>query len=110
LKTNFGVGGSMVFLAAAVLLAASIFGKLAGLSIAGRLLRWQPNEASLFGWLLQTKGLIMIVFANVLLDKQIISNETFTALLLMAIGSTMLTVPLVTPMLKRVVNMAARPA
>lgn len=110
LKTNFGVGGSMVFLAAAVLLAASIFGKLAGLSIAGRLLRWQPNEASLFGWLLQTKGLIMIVFANVLLDKQIITNETFTALLLMAMGSTMLTVPLVTPMLKRVVNMAARPA
>lgn len=110
LKTNFGVGGSMVFLAAAVLLAASIFGKLAGLSIAGRLLRWQPNEASLFGWLLQTKGLIMIVFANVLLDKQIITNETFTALLLMAIGSTMLTVPLVTPMLKRVVNMTARPA
>jgi len=110
LKTNFGMGGSMVFLAGAVLLAASIFGKLAGLSIAGRMLRWQPNEASLFGWLLQTKGLIMIVFANVLLDKQIITNETFTALLLMAIGSTMLTVPLVTPMLKRVVNLAGRPA
>jgi len=41
----------------------------------------------------------MIIFANVLLDKQIITNETFTALLLMAVASTMLTVPIVSPML-----------
>jgi hypothetical protein len=39
----------------------------------------------------------MIIFANVLLDKQIITSETFTALLLMAVASTMLTVPVVTP-------------
>jgi hypothetical protein len=64
-------------------------------------LRWGPGEASLIGWLLQTKALIMIIFANVLLDKQIITNETFTALLLMAVGSTMLTVPIVSPMLVR---------
>jgi hypothetical protein len=37
--------------------------------------------------------------ANVLLDKQVIINEIFTALLLMAVGSTMPTVPLVTTML-----------
>jgi Kef-type K+ transport system membrane component KefB len=110
LKTNFGVGGATVFLAAAVLLAASIAGKLAGLSLAGRILRWQPGEANLIGWLLQTKALIMIIFANVLLDKHIITSETFTALLLMAIGSTMLTVPVVTPMLKRLVAMKARAA
>jgi hypothetical protein len=33
----------------------------------------------------------MMIFANVLLDKQIITNENFTALLLMAVASTMLT-------------------
>jgi hypothetical protein len=43
----------------------------------------------------------MIIFANILLDKHIITNETFTALLLMAIGSTMLTVPMVHPKLKQ---------
>jgi hypothetical protein len=43
----------------------------------------------------------MIIFANVLLDKHIITSETFTALLLMAVASTMLTVPVVTPMLRR---------
>ncbi len=43
----------------------------------------------------------MIIFANVLLDKQIISADTFTALLIMAVASTMLTVPVVTPLLKK---------
>ena len=101
LRTQWDVGGWTVFVAAAWLLAASVSGKLLGVHLAGRILRWQPGEASLIGWLLQTKALIMIIFANVLLDKQIITHETFTALLLMAVGSTMLTVPVVTPLLKR---------
>jgi Kef-type K+ transport system membrane component KefB len=107
LKTTFDVGGSAVFIAAFALLAASIAGKLAGVSLAGRLLGWQPGDAAIIGWLLQTKALIMIIFANVLLDKQLITNDTFTALLLMAIGSTMLTVPMVAPMLQRMPNASA---
>ena len=99
LRTNWQVGGAAVFVAAAVLLAASVSGKLIGVHIAGRLLKWQPGEASIIGWLLQTKALIMIIFVNVLLDKQLITNETFTALLLMAVASTMLTVPMVAPKL-----------
>ena len=99
LRTNWNVGGAAVFIAAGVLLLASVSGKLVGTHIAGRILKWQPGEGALIGWLLQTKALIMIIFANVLLDKQIITNETFTALLLMAVASTMLTVPVVSPML-----------
>jgi hypothetical protein len=53
------------------------------------------------GWMLQTKALIMIIFVNVLLDRGIITAETFTALLLMAVGSTMLTTPIVRPRLVR---------
>ena len=90
-----------MFVAAAVLLVAAVAGKLIGTQLAGRVLKWQPGEASLIGWLLQTKALIMIIFANILLDKAIITSETFTALLLMAVASTMLTVPMVNPMLKR---------
>ena len=102
LRTNWAVGGSAVFIAAAVLLFASVTGKLAGTHVAGRVLKWGKGEASIIGWLLQTKALIMIIFANILLDKNIITSETFTALLLMAIGSTMLTVPVVYPKLQRV--------
>jgi Kef-type K+ transport system membrane component KefB len=101
LRTNWTVGGEAVFVAAAVLLVASVAGKLIGVQIAGKLLRWVPGEASIIGWLLQTKALIMIIFVNILLDKQIITSEAFTALLLMAIASTMLTVPLVAPKLAR---------
>jgi Kef-type K+ transport system membrane component KefB len=97
-----------VFVAAGWLLLASVSGKLIGIHIAGRILRWQPGEASLIGWLLQTKALIMIIFANVLLDKGIITNATFTALLLMAVASTMLTVPVVTPMLARLKGVLAK--
>ncbi|QYE36929.1 cation:proton antiporter [Polymorphobacter sp. PAMC 29334] len=107
LKTQWNVGGVSVFAAAALLLAASVVGKLIGVHVAGRLLKWRPGEASIIGWLLQTKALIMIIFANILLDRAIITNATFTALLLMALGSTMLTIPVVTPRLARYFRAAA---
>ncbi len=108
LRTHWDVGGWTVFVAGAWLLLASVVGKLVGVHIAGWVLKWQPGEASLIGWLLQTKALIMIIFANVLLDKQVITNQTFTALLLMAVGSTMMTIPRVTPMLARMQAVVTR--
>ncbi len=108
LRTNWQVGGAAVFIAAAVLLFASVTGKLIGMHLAGKILKWQPGESSLIGWLLQTKALIMIIFANVLLDRHIITNATFTALLLMAVASTMLTVPVVTPKLARMKEIVFR--
>ncbi|MBV8306568.1 MAG: cation:proton antiporter [Gammaproteobacteria bacterium] len=101
LRTNWDLGGSAVLLAALVLLAAAIGGKLLGTAIAGRILGWAADEAAIIGWLLQTKGLVMIVFINVLLDTGLISSEIFTALLLMAVASTMLTVPMVAGRLRR---------
>jgi Kef-type K+ transport system membrane component KefB len=108
LRTNWALGGETVFIAAALLLVASIAGKLIGVRIAGRILNWAPGEASIIGWLLQTKALIMIIFVNILLDKQIITSEAFTALLLMAVVSTMLTVPLVAPKLARIKELIFR--
>ena len=110
LRTNWAVGGEAVFAAAALLLAASVAGKLAGVHLAGRILGWQRGEATIIGWLLQTKALIMIIFANILLDRAIISSETFTALLLMAVASTMLTVPMVAPKLARLRALVLRQA
>jgi Kef-type K+ transport system membrane component KefB len=101
LRTNWDLGGSAVVLAAGVLLLAAVVGKLFGTALAGRLLGWARGEAAIIGWLLQTKALIMIIFVNVLLDKGLISSETFTALLLMAVASTMLTVPMVAGRLRR---------
>jgi Kef-type K+ transport system membrane component KefB len=110
LRTNWSVGGDMVLIAAAMLLFASVGGKLLGVQLAGKILKWQPGEASIIGWLLQTKALIMIIFANILLDKSVITSETFTALLLMAIASTMLTVPAVSPKLQRMTSIVTQAA
>jgi Kef-type K+ transport system membrane component KefB len=110
LRTNWSVGGEAVFIAAATLLFASITGKLLGIQLAGKILKWRPGEASIIGWLLQTKALIMIIFVNVLMDKAIITSETFTALLLMAVASTMLTVPVVAPKLGRMKDIVTQSA
>ena len=107
LRTNWSVGGIEVFAAAALLLVASVVGKLIGVHLAGWLLRWAPGDASTIGWLLQTKALIMIIFANILLDKHIITSAAFTALLLMAVASTMLTVPVVEPQMRRARRLSA---
>jgi len=101
LRTGFDVGGVEVFGFAALLLVAQVAGKLLGLELAGRILGWRRGEAAVIGWLLQTKALIMIIFANILLDKGVITSATFTALLVMAVASTMLTIPVVTPRLRR---------
>jgi Kef-type K+ transport system membrane component KefB len=101
LRTNWQVGGLVVFGAAALLLVASVAGKLAGVQMAGKILKWDKGEASIIGWLLQTKALIMIIFVNILLDKGIITSETFTATLLMAVASTMLSIPVVAPKLQK---------
>jgi Kef-type K+ transport system membrane component KefB len=101
LRTNWEVGGSAVLAAAALLLVVSVVGKLLAMRLAGLWLGWPREDSRLIGWLLQTKALIMIVFANVLLDKGLITSATFTALLLMAVVSTMLTIPVVKPMLAR---------
>jgi Kef-type K+ transport system membrane component KefB len=99
LKTQWTMGGTTVLLAAALLLVASVSGKIAGTQLAARVLGWPRGDAQIVGWLLQTKALIEIIFVNILLDKQIITSEMFTAFLLMAVVSTMLTVPVVTPRL-----------
>ncbi|MBA4165652.1 MAG: cation/H(+) antiporter [Erythrobacter sp.] len=110
LRTQWEGGGMAVFAAAALLLVAAVAGKLLGLRLAGWILGWQRGEAALIGWLLQTKALIMIIFANILLDKAIITSTAFTALLLMAVGSTMLTVPMAQPILARLTGIRRRVA
>jgi Kef-type K+ transport system membrane component KefB len=95
LRTSWDMGGAATLLSAAVLLLAAVGGKLLGISLAGRILRWERGEAWVIGWLLQTKALIMIIFVTILLDRALITSEAFTALLLMAVASTVLTVPIV---------------
>jgi Kef-type K+ transport system membrane component KefB len=107
IKINWHVSGVTILGAALVLLVASVGGKLLGIGLAARVLGWPKGDALVVGLLLQTKALIMIIFANVLLDKAIISVDLFAALLLMAVASTALTIPLARPALKARMAIAA---
>lgn len=95
LKTQWNIHSAGVPLVAALLLAASVGGKLFGIDLAGRKLGWPRSERRIIGWLLQTKALILIIFVDILLGKGLITASMFTALLLMAIASTTLTIPMV---------------
>lgn len=101
LKTDWEMGGLTVIIVAAFMFATQLLGKLSGVWLAGKVLKWKPGESAMIGWLLQTKALIEIIFVNVLLDKGIITNQMFTVMLLMAIASTMVTIPMVTPILRK---------
>ena len=108
LRTGWEMGGAGVLAAAALLLAAALGGKLLGVALAGRWLGWPKREAWKIGWLLQTKALILIIFVTILLDRGVLSAAVFTALLLMALGSTMLTM-LTMPIVSRLPAAADNP-
>src|SRR5262249_40569551 len=80
-----------VFIIATVV--ASI-GKVGGTALAARIVgeTW-PNSLAL-GALLQTKGLMEVIVLTILLDGGIISVNVFSALILMAVVTTALAMPL----------------
>jgi Kef-type K+ transport system membrane component KefB len=100
LRTSWELGGLTVVLVALTLFVLQFAGKQIGVRIAGRYLGWDSTQTKIIGYLLQTKALIEIIFASVLLDKGIITSAMFTVLLLMALISTVVTTPLVRPLLK----------
>ena len=100
LKTDWQLTDLSVVCLAFALFICQAIGKILGVSISAKILRWPSRDARIIGWLLQTKALIEIIFCTVMLDKGIISAEMFTALLFMAILSTVSTTPVVSRMLK----------
>lgn len=101
LKTEWRLTDLTIIYLAIALFFLQAFGKILGISISARILKWPKEDARVIGWLLQTKALIEIIFCTVMLDKGIISAEMFTALLFMAILSTVSTTPVVSKMLKK---------
>lgn len=100
LRTDWELKNPIVIGLAVVLFVVQAFGKMLGVKISAIINGWNKKDATTIGWLLQTKALIEIIFCTVMLDKGIISAQMFTALLFMAIFSTIATTPIVTRRLK----------
>ena len=78
----------------AITTAVAAFGIVGGTAAAARLTGEPWSVAFSLGSLLQSKGLTELVVLTILLDARIISPTIFTAMILMALVSTALTMPL----------------
>lgn len=75
-----------------IILLASV-GKIGGSSIAARLTGLNWRDATSLGFLMNTRGLVELVVLNIGLDLGILSPRLFTILVLMALVTTLMTVP-----------------
>jgi Kef-type K+ transport system membrane component KefB len=75
--------------------AAAIVGKVGGTALAARLLGEPWRWSLALGALVQTKGLMEVVVLTIFRDEGVITDHTFSALMLMALATTALTMPLV---------------
>lgn len=95
---GLSIDGSVVTTAAlglaAVLLVLAMATKLAAVHIAPPLVNMSVTEKTRLGLLLQCKGLMEIVAASILLQNGLISANAFAILVMLAIVSTTLTIPL----------------
>jgi Kef-type K+ transport system membrane component KefB len=79
----------------------AVVGIIGGTGVAGRLAGEPWPLALALGALLQTKGLMELIVLTVLLDARIISANVFAALVLMAVVSTALAMPVARLVLAR---------
>ena len=77
----------------ALVLAVAVAGKFLGTWSTARLSGVPPRQAMALGWLLNTRGLTELVILNVGLNLGLISRTLFSIGVLMAIGTTLITGP-----------------
>jgi Kef-type K+ transport system membrane component KefB len=95
LRTQLGLlDGQSGWLTCGLLIVVAIAGKWGGASIAGRLSGQQWGDAMTIGVLMNTRGLMELVFLNIGLDLGVISPTIFTMMVLMALLTTVMTSPL----------------
>jgi len=83
------------------ILAASIFGKIVPVFIAGRLSGFSNNESAILGSLMNTRALMELIVLNIGFDLGFIPANVFTMLVIMAVVTTVMTGPLLRALLPR---------
>jgi Kef-type K+ transport system membrane component KefB len=94
LRTLIDLGSSGFLEILLVTTALAIIGKVGGTALAARLTGETWPTAFSLGALVQTKGLMELIVLTILLDRGIIGTNVFSALVLMAVLTTMLAMPL----------------
>ncbi|KAJ3329142.1 K(+)/H(+) antiporter [Blyttiomyces sp. JEL0837] len=97
LRTNIGaVNTGISFLSLVLVLLGCMTGKIVGCSMAARFCGLNWRESFAVGVLMDTKGLVEIIILNIGLDANLINDQVFAIMVLLAIITTCITTPLVT--------------
>jgi Kef-type K+ transport system membrane component KefB len=95
MRTQIGLlSGSYEWLVCLAVIAVAVAGKFGGTAMAARLNGLDMRHSMALGVLMNTRGLMEVIVLNVGLDLGVISPTLFTMLVLMAIVTTLMTIPL----------------
>lgn len=94
LKVVVDIGSSQLVLFFVLATLAAMGGKILGTMIPARIEGRPWRDAVHLGVLMQCKGFVEVVILTVLFDAGMISNAAFSALILMALVTTALTIPM----------------
>lgn len=95
LRTSFGLINSreMLFYSALVFIVA-VAGKFGGSTVAARIMGTPWREGAAIGILMNTRGLIELVILNIGLDIGVLTRPLFSMMVIMTVGTTIMTTPL----------------
>ena len=95
LRTSIGmITGSEMILYCGLVFIVAVVGKFGGSMVAARVMGTPWREAAAIGILMNTRGLIELVILNIGLDIGILTRPLFSIMVLMAVGTTLMTTPL----------------
>jgi Kef-type K+ transport system membrane component KefB len=94
LRTLIDLGSSGFVEILLATMALAVVGKVGGTALTARAVGESWPNAFTLGALVQTKGLMELIVLTILLDSGIIATNVFSALVLMAVLTTMLAMPL----------------
>jgi Kef-type K+ transport system membrane component KefB len=95
LRTNIGlISGSEMILYCGLVFLVAVAGKFGGSMIAARVMGKPWREAAAIGVLMNTRGLIELVILNIGMDIGILTPPLFSIMVLMAMGTTLMTTPI----------------
>ncbi|HEV2763524.1 MAG TPA: cation:proton antiporter [Pyrinomonadaceae bacterium] len=97
LRTSIGlIIGPTMILYSALVFAVAVAGKFGGSALAARVMGVPWREAASIGILMNTRGLIELVILNIGLDIGVLNRPLFSMMVVMAVGTTLMTTPLLT--------------
>jgi Kef-type K+ transport system membrane component KefB len=102
LRTNIaGLDTPSDWMWCAIFFVAAMTAKIAPVFLAGRLAGLGAGQAGMLGVMMNTRGLMELIVLNVGYSLGFLPQDVFTMLVLMAVGTTVMTGPLIAFMLRR---------